>query len=160
MRVLRISRWTVVDVLRRPGYRREEAMLNDPLSSSAIRRMLLVAVYFLAAAASFSGYFSKWHFRDDMPAASLPKMLDGTADRPYVYRQLLPAIANGIERALPVQLKQRADALLLDDNPSHHPISRMYSNTPDSRDPRYALRYYLIYAMSFASLLLALFALR
>src|SRR6185437_13156287 len=117
----------VVDVLRRPGYRREEAMLNDPLSSSAIRRMLLVAVYFLAAAASFSGYFSKWHFRDDMPAASLPKMLDGTADRPYVYRQLLPAIANGIERALPVQLKQRADALLLDDNPSHHPISRMYS---------------------------------
>ena len=135
-------------------------MLNDPLSSSAIRRMLLVAVYFLAAAASFSGYFSKWHFRDDMPAASLPKMLDGTADRPYVYRQLLPAIANGIERALPVQLKQRADALLLDDNPSHHPISRMYSNTPDSRDPRYALRYYLIYAMSFASLLLALFALR
>ncbi|QBQ98325.1 hypothetical protein [Paraburkholderia pallida] len=135
-------------------------MLNRLLSHIASRQILLVFVYFLVASASFNGFFLKWHLRDGMPEASLPKMLDGTADRPYVYRRLLPSVANGIEHLLPSSVKQRADALLLDDRPAHHPIARYYAGTPDSRDARYALRYYMVYAMSFGALLAALLVLR
>ena len=135
-------------------------MLSRPISHAGVRQLLLIVVYLLAAASSFSGYFTKWHLRDGMGYASLPKMLDGTADRPYVYRQLMPLLANGVERALPDGVRQRVNTLLLDDDLSHHPIARFYAGTPDSRDPRYALRYYLVYAMAFGALLLALFALR
>lgn len=135
-------------------------MLNEPLSRPGIRWLMLVVIYFVVASASFSGYFSKWQFRDDTPEYALPGMLDGTADRPYVYRQLLPIIVNGIERALPDSVKNRAEILLSDSNRYHHPIAWFYPNATDASNPQYALRYYLIYGLSFAALLLAMFALR
>jgi hypothetical protein len=143
----------------------EEALLNEPLSRPGIRWLFLAFIYFVVASASFSGYFTKWQFREYTPGpdaieASLPAMVDGTADRPYVYRQLLPFIANSIERALPIDVRNHATALLFDKTHHYHPIAALYPNAVDARNPQYALRYYLIYAMSFASLLLAMFALR
>lgn len=135
-------------------------MLNEPLSHPGIRRLLLVVIYFIVASASFSGYFSKWQFRDNTAESALPGMLDGTADRPFVYRQLLPMMANGIDRALPASVKNRAQTLLFDDNPYHHPIAWFYPNATDARNPQYALRYYLVYGLTFTALLLAMFALR
>jgi hypothetical protein len=140
-------------------------LLNEPLSRPGMRWLFLACIYFIVASASFSGYFAKWQFREDMPLlfateASLPAMVDGVADRPYVYRQLLPIIANSIESALPIGVRDRVTALLFDEKHNFHPIAAFYPNAVDARNPRYALRYYLIYAMSFGSLLLAMFALR
>lgn len=135
-------------------------MFNEPLSRAGIRWLFLVFIYFLVAGASFSGYFTKWQFRDDMREYTLPAMLDGTADRPFVYRQLLPAMANGIERAMPTGVRTRVTALLFDEKRTHHPIAWFYPNAVDARNPHYALRYYLIYGMAYTSLLLAMFALR
>jgi len=135
-------------------------LLNEPLSRPGIRWILLVVVYFLVASASFCGYFTKWQFRDETPEFALPGMLDGATDRPFVYRQLMPVIANGIERALPDGMRNRVNTLLFDDNRTHHPIAWFYPNATDARNPQYALRYYLIYGLSFAALLLAMFALR
>ena len=138
----------------------EEALLNEPLSRPGVRWIVLVFVYFVVASASYCGYFTKWQFRDELPEYALPGMLDGTTDRPFVYRQLLPVIANGIERALPDGIKSRVNTLLFDDNRFHHPIAWFYPNATDARNPQYALRYYLIYGLSFTALLLAMFALR
>jgi hypothetical protein len=138
----------------------EDALLNEPLSRPGIRWVLLVVIYFLVASASYCGYFTKWQFRDETPEFALPGMLDGTIERPFVYRQLLPVIANGVEHALPAGVRNRVNTLLFDDNRTHHPIAWFYPNATDARNPQYALRYYLIYGMSFAALLLAMFALR
>lgn len=138
----------------------EQSFIHGPLSHPFVRRILLAVIYFITASASYSGYFSKWQFVDGNPRLSVPVMLDGTASRPFVYRQLLPAVANGIERALPGGVKGRINALLFDDNPRHHPITTVYPNARDALNPRYALRYYLIYGMSFVALFLAMFALR
>lgn len=137
-------------------------MLSEPLSRPAIRWLLLVVLYLLVAAASFSGYFSKWQFRDLEPKFALPGILDGTAQRPFVYRQLLPAIANGVERALPAWAVERLQTRLADvDNLYHHnPIAFFNPNATDVRNPQYALRYYAVYALSFTTLLLAIFVLR
>jgi hypothetical protein len=135
-------------------------LFHEPLSRAGIRWLLLIVIYFLAASASFSGYFSKWMFRDGSPYFSLPAMLDGTADRPFVYRQLLPAIDNGIERALPERVRNHIQELLTDDHPNRHPISISYPNASDARNTHYVVRYYLMYGLSFAALFLAMFALR
>ncbi|MFM0052844.1 hypothetical protein [Caballeronia grimmiae] len=135
-------------------------MFNEPVLRRGVRWMLLVVMYYVVAAASYNGYFTKWQFRDQTPQWALPAMLDGTIERPFVYRQLLPAIANSVERAMPRTLKERITSVLMDDNRTHHPITWFYPNAVDAHNPQYALRYYLIFGMSFTALFLALFAMR
>ncbi|WP_244850667.1 hypothetical protein [Caballeronia sp. SL2Y3] len=135
-------------------------MFNEPVLRRGVRWMLLVVMYYVVAAASYNGYFTKWQFRDQTPEFALPAMLDGTIDRPFVYRQLLPMLANGVERAMSEKLKTKVDALLMDDNRTHHPITWFYPSAVDARNPQYALRYYLIFGMSFTALFLAMFAMR
>jgi hypothetical protein len=69
------------------------------------------ALFFLVAAASFHGYFAKWHLGEAATQGeywrvnSFETILDSTADRPYVYRQLLPMVANWIDKRLPNAIK-------------------------------------------------------
>ena len=62
---------------------------------------LLLCLYFLAAASSCNGFYLPWGLRDGQWGYSLPAMVDGTAARPFVYRQLLPIIANAVYLGLP-----------------------------------------------------------
>jgi hypothetical protein len=48
---------------------------------------------------------------------------------------MLPAIANGIERALPGGIRNRAETLLSADSPYHHPIASFYPNATDAHNP-------------------------
>ena len=133
-------------------------MFNQIFVRSLWRWVFLFAVYFLVAASSFSGYFTKWAFLDGDrdPRATMTAMLDGTAHRPFVYRQLIPYAANAIERALPDRIRQPLAEKLAERNTVH----KFFSRATDSGNPQYVLRYYVVYWMVFASMLLALFALR
>ena len=78
-----------------------------------INALYLCLLYLTVAAASFHGFYDKWGFRDaPMPAYvdeahySFTQMLDGSADRPFVYRRLLIQAAAGIESALSQSVKQ------------------------------------------------------
>lgn len=62
---------------------------------------LLFAVFWMVSSASYSGFSSKWGLNDRYYRNNLQRMLDGTAHKPYVYRQLLPTIANSIEELMP-----------------------------------------------------------
>lgn len=121
-------------------------------------RVACFLLFFIAAAASFHGFYSKWHFREQGAAgASNPvnrfefeKMVDGTAERPFAYRRLLPDLANGIDRAAPQSLKS---ALAV-----HAGLIATFIDSPLIRDPAYELRYLVVYAASFLFALLAVFA--
>ena len=63
--------------------------------------LLLLCLYFLAAASSFNGFYVTWGLRDGQWGYSLPAKVDGTSARPFVYRQLLPIIANAVDLGLP-----------------------------------------------------------
>jgi hypothetical protein len=128
------------------------------IRESWLRWFSLAALYFMVAAAAHAGIFSKWAFRDndsDSARLSLIKILDGTADRPFVYRQLLPMIANGLDEIVPGRLK-RAVARL--DSGQH--LDSVFSHATDSANPRFEFRYDAVYSMTFVSLLLSLFFLR
>jgi hypothetical protein len=121
--------------------------------------ILLAFIYYIAAASSFGGFFLKWHFREMTPQ-SLPLMLDGTAERPYVYRQLLPATANAIESLIPQKARMAFLNKLSQERPISNPIERYFPGATDATRPQYAVRYFLVYVLAFASLFAALFAIR
>jgi hypothetical protein len=121
--------------------------------------ILLVFIYYLAAAASFGGFFIKWHF-SETEKYSLPQMLEGTAIRPFVYRQLLPMTANAINNVIPQKAKTTFLNKLSEEPPVSNPIQRYFPNATDAANPQYALRYFLVYAMSFLSMFAAMFAIR
>jgi len=122
-----------------------------------------IAVYFLCyliAAISFGGFFEKWAFRDDKAGHSAVEMLNGSAERPYVYRQLLPATANMIDKVVPESINQEFAHWLTADPEKHNFIHRYFAKAKDSANPAYALRYYVLFVLCFASYLLAIPALQ
>jgi hypothetical protein len=129
-------------------------------SKSALGQRLATAfviamVYAAVAAAAFHGYYTKWRMSDLVPAQSLITMLDGTAARPFVYRQLLPQTAILIEQALPQSARDSIEHRLNNAQGAlRSPIG------PEATKQGYALRYRIVYYATFLSLFLALFALR
>ena len=67
-------------------------------------------LYFVAAAVSFNGYYDKWHFNENGVAGEdhrfqFEMMVDGTAYRPFIYRQMLPSAQGELptaHRAVPL----------------------------------------------------------
>ncbi len=134
-------------------------MLNRAAPSRASAWILLIFIYYIAAAASFGGFFTKWHFRDGTPM-SLRLALDGTELRPFVYRQLLPSTANLVDSVIPPSVKAAMLNKLAGDEPAANPIARYVPGATDAVVPKYAVRYLLVYVMTFLSMFAALFAIR
>jgi hypothetical protein len=129
-------------------------------SSKLYRRVGLFVLFFVAASVSFSGYYQKWHFAEaDMPGddnwAGIQQMLDGTAHRPSMYRQLLPYTANWLDHNVPQSAKAWLDARQASDDDK---LIYAISLSPTANDPRYSFRYFVIYSETFLFALLAVYA--
>ena len=137
---------------------RVTAVVPDPTfgRTDRVAAAFVVAVlYVVVASASFHGYYAKWFMSDFARSQSLVAMLDGTAARPFVYRQLLPQAATMIERSLPEGVRAHIEQRL--DNARgalRHPTGT------DAAKAGYVIRYRIVYYATFLSLFLALFALR
>jgi hypothetical protein len=117
--------------------------------------MCLFVLFVVASAASFSSFYEKWHFREAGargydPVATFDQMIEGTANRPYIYRQLLPQTANWLTRALPIQaisprIPQQA--------------KQKIELAFDLNSKAYPIQYLLVYIATYLSALLATFAL-
>jgi hypothetical protein len=70
--------------------------------------LLLIVLFWFAAAAGFSGFAGKWGLRERDPDGyrfGATAMLESTAARPFVYRQLAPVLANLAARITPARVK-------------------------------------------------------
>jgi hypothetical protein len=128
---------------------------------------LLIFVYFIVAASSFNGYFTKWAFRDTDLRSSIDLMFDGTAHRPFVYRQLIPQIANFLDKEIPPSIKENIANIskTLNDDCTNYgyrqcPFDTYISARIESIKPKYMFRYSIVYVLTFASLLTSMFLLR
>jgi hypothetical protein len=127
--------------------------LHEFAVSGAAKLILCFVIFWMVAAASNAGFIAKWGLRDGVTRVDIAKMLDGTAHRPYVYRQLGPLVANFLERHTPAAVKAKCETFALR-------LSKSYATVPRSSQPKYAFRYLVIYYLSFFSLLVSLFFLR
>jgi len=106
-----------------------------------IKYFLIGIIFYVAAAASNLGFYQKWSQHEyESTRYSINQMLDGSAHRPFVYRRLVPTIANlmGDHISLPVQAK----------------LTQFYSVIDRH------FKYKLVYALSFLGAFLSLWALR
>lgn len=126
-----------------------------------LRRFLLCCAYVVVAAAAFNGFYTKWRLNDGNPALSLAHMVEGTAHRPYVYRQFVPALANGIQALLPRAMVARISARLARPErvDSRWGLAMRYPAS-ESLIPAVALRYHIVYYLAFLALVVALFVMR
>lgn len=134
-------------------------MVDRAAPSRASAWFLLIFIYYIAAASSFGGFFTKAHFRDS-DSLALRFALDGTQVKPFVYRQLLPSTANLVDRVMPEKVKQALVHRLSGETANSNPIQRFYPGATDAVNPQYAVRYMLVYVMTFLSLFAALFVMR
>jgi hypothetical protein len=120
--------------------------------------LVLGAFFWMVAAAGFSGFVGKWGLPGTAgdPAAEerfgLGIMLDGTAHKPFVYRQLVPRLAVLADRVTPENIKNYANMRLLPKKQLVRAIS------PPSQDFRF--RFLVVYYSSFLGLFLSLLILR
>lgn len=118
----------------------------------ALNYFLLFSVFWMIAAASFSGYISKWGLRDGTPRNGIEVMLEGTAHRPFVYRQLVPAFANFIDGNIPEVSKK----IFIE----KHQLDSPYINSTTYGKESFRFRYLIICYLSFLALLASAFVLR
>ena len=136
-----------------------ESTRSIPLSKLYYRVCCFV-LFFVAAAASFNGFYDKWHFLEQFSHPPVNRndfgsMVDGSAARPYVYRQLLPMIASWIERRIPEGAKDRMFAKLTSGT---MPLWYESPNSPLAYSRTYFLRYKIVYYLSFLFALIAVYA--
>jgi hypothetical protein len=118
----------------------------------------LFVVFFIAAAASFNGFYTKWS-SIILPGvyqhstARIDYTLDGALPRPYAYRRLLPDIANFADRVAPDALKNWLAA----PRPSAPSRIAWFLAAPSTITP-YAFRFLLIYLEAMLFAILSLYA--
>lgn len=111
----------------------------------------LLVISFVVAAASFNGYYTKWHFletRQGYPTsghATFEQLVDGTAWRPFIYRQMIPILANGIDR----HVSDRLEDELLTQSPSYASFRHDALNSPMAENRTYFVRFLVVYFTDF-----------
>lgn len=122
------------------------------LASKLYYKACCALLFFIAAAASFNGFYDKYRLLDTDEFGNLAgriafeRFVDGTANRPFIYRQMVPNIANFIDAHVSQSLKtyiftRYVHAGLL---PGRDPYDSIVLH-----DLRYSLRYMIIYVMVF-----------
>lgn len=119
-----------------------------------IEKLMLLFLVITISAASFEGFFSKWSFRDDAHSFGIERMLEGTADRPYVYRRLLPEAAKAIVSSMPTEAKDKLEKKLSTQRPAEDVYAR--SIPPAS----YRIEYYLLMAFCYLFLVASVYLYR
>jgi hypothetical protein len=107
----------------------------------------------MAASASFNGFYHRYKFLEDSgPSAnraSLRLVLDGTAQRPFIYRQILPYTVNWIDSVTPSTWKNHI---------VHYNNGRLlliFSGSSLAFNPDYSYRYLLFYFATFFCIFLS-----
>jgi hypothetical protein len=127
-------------------------------------RICCAIVLFVSAAASVSGYYERWPFWTTAIAEGSTEpyeilMLKGTLERPYVYRHLLPDLANFAERVTP---RKRQDALFESVFPSTRarggPKFGALADAPESVRRAWFFPALILYLLTFVSAALAVTA--
>lgn len=123
--------------------------------AAAFRWTLLSLVYVIVAAVVLDAFMGKWGFRGDAPNHGFVPMLEHTAERPFVYRVLSPAVVNTAADLVPATALRAWMPWLMRETP----LLR-YRAPFESWSPEKALKWHVAYAYLFACLLAALFAAR
>lgn len=124
-------------------------MLKNPRFASTV---LVVSIFWLAAAASFAGFVGKWGLRESGTTGGILEMFSQKAGKPFIYRQLVPSIATIIDKTTPISIRKFVDRQI-------HPEDT-FVRTTGVRHDQYHYRYQVVYILTFLAFFISLFVLR
>jgi hypothetical protein len=135
-------------------------MLREIPRSNLYSRVWRFVLFFVAASASFQGFYTQCHFHEvgisgGWEPTSFQRMVDGTADRPYIYRQMLPEIANWIDSATSQDVK---DKWYRRQWSSSIGYINAITVSPAAKNKVYFFRYVIFYGTTFLFTLLAVYS--
>lgn len=126
-------------------------------NGSAASWLLLCGLFFIVASAAHSGFIAKWGFNDGGARSSFESMLSGKADRPFVYRQLMPIVAKTLQPIIAESMIPNATkALFL----KKFDPQKVFTRASSANIKGYEYAYRIIYLTNFIALLGSLFLLR
>jgi hypothetical protein len=131
-----------------------------PTSSRAgalSRRLIYSVLLFFTAAASFNGFYTKVKLRDGIKFNGFESIIEGTANRPYIARQLIPTVANWADRVAPESLKSKLQNVAGDTVTGIY--ASLFPSSPVAQNPTYQFRYLVFYLEVFVFAELAVFLL-
>ena len=116
---------------------------------------MLLFLILTISAAGFCGFFVKWPFRDEPDSHfGFVAMMENTANRPFIHRQLLPVIVKSAVEVIPQPTKEKLSAKLIEKKHIEKRFAR--AQIP----PQYVLEYYLMFALTFLTFFAAIWILR
>ena len=121
---------------------------------TVVKKFMVIFLILTVSAAGYCGFFVKWAFRDGASGMGFEAMLEGTATRPAVHRQLLPQTVLYLTDIMPEEPKEKLAKRLIAD-PS---IEKRYAQAHIPE--KYVIEYYLMYFISFLSFFAAIWVLR
>ncbi len=119
-----------------------------------IKKLMLIFLILTISAAGFCGFFVKWALRDDAETFGFTAMIENTAKRPFIHRQLLPVIVKSTVEIIPAETKEKLSARLIE---KKH-IEKRFAQA--SIPQKYILEYYLMFGICFLSFFAAVWILR
>ena len=128
------------------------------------REAFVLLIYMAVSATVLNTFMQTRSFREGSAEFGFTKMLDGSADRPYVHRQLVPIIANYVASWLSPEEQPAFVERYLDP----YRLKQLYFEkskyqmiqTIEVWSPGYAIKYHVAYLILFLSLLGTLYCLR
>jgi hypothetical protein len=125
------------------------------------RGFVLLMFYLAVAAAAYNGFYTKWQLNDGNGAMSLAALMNGTGERPFLYRNLVPTIANAVDASLPAATSERLVKRLTDPArlDSRWGLARGNPQS-ESLHPDLAIRYFFVYYLTYCVFVGALFLFR
>ena len=123
-----------------------------------IRFSILLTILITLTSNITNSFFIKWGFRELDPVASLTKMIDGTANKPFVFRSAVPKLVNfTISQIDEKYINKFYLQISKHDSLKKHYFSNI-SN--DIYTPKMCAIYYSMFALVFISYFFSLFYLR
>ena len=115
---------------------------------------MLIFLLIAVTAAGYCGFFVKWSFREGSDAFGFTAMIENTAKRPFIHRQLLPVLAKKSVEILPTQTKEKLSENLIEKK--HIEKRFAQAEIPE----KYILEYYMMYTLCFIIFFAAICILR
>ena len=119
-----------------------------------VKKLMVIFLILTVSAAGFCGFFLKWAFREDSPDWGFQAMMENSAKKPFIHRQLAPVIVKKTVELFPEQTKEKLSKNLLEKK--HIEKRFAQANIPE----KYLLEYYLMFAICFLSFFAAIWILK
>ena len=111
---------------------------------SIVKKFMLIFLVLTVTAAGFNGFFLKWTLRDGDPYFGLEAYMEGTAQRPFAHRVLVPNVVKTITAAIPDEQREKISEKLIERNE----IGKKYAQAEVPE--KYVIEYLGLYAQYYA----------